>query len=211
MVEDFIQIEEIAKENETWLQLNLQDGASWNPEYMKKIEDGFDKIKNNAYFELKITSARTLTDQVERAKKEVAEKKCEEEAIPSFATFFDSFSCHMKCDIEHEFIESALDFLITLGVPMNKELLPLCQKANNLVAEINFDSANELPKDQLTAWGKMMMASFEDIQGGVGMGLMGASIAKEVKVYFLFRDDAYLTLDVNIPGLMEYCQTLGEE
>jgi len=76
---------------------------------------------------------------------------------------------------------------------------------------LRFKSAKELPQDELKEWSDLMMSQFEDIQGGIGMALMGASIAKEVRVYFMFKDDAYATLDMNFPGLVEYCTHIGEE
>ena len=213
MAEDFVQFEQTDKDNETWLQFNLANSTFWEEGMSEKVNSAFEKVKDNAHFEFRISSAKTLTDALQQSKdsQEVENKKAPSGKLPSFATFLDSFSAHIKCDIEHAFIESAQEFLKDMGAPVKSELFPQIQKANNLVAEFRFKSANELPQHELQVWSEQMMSHFEDIQGGIGMALMGASIAKDVKVYFLFKDNAYATLDINIPGLVEYCTHMGEE
>jgi len=204
-------VEEVAgKDGYKWLMVSLKkvnEGQEMGDinELETEISKFFDTVKSNAFLEMFVKSSRHFSD-AQKVAEQNNERSAEEptgEELCSPAVFLKGVSGHFKADIDHDFVVKVAEFAKNF-CPVTPQLFEFVKKMNNVEMNLKLNSIDELTgpakKDiQEQMWNVLMefREVFEDVKSFV-------SCLDDLRVFFVLKDSAYMSLEVRAPGLANY-------
>jgi len=204
-------VEEIAgKDGYKWLMVSLKkvnDGQEMGD--IKQLEEElskfFDTVKSNAFLEMFVKTSHHFSE-AQKVAEQNNERTAEEpvgDELCSLAVFAKGISGHFKADIDHDFILKVAEFAKNF-CPVTPQLFEFAKKMNNIEMNLKLNSIDEVTGDcrsqlQSELWEQLYNGRdmFEDIKSFV-------SCLDDLRVFFVLKDNAYMSLEVRAPGLSNY-------
>jgi len=204
-------VEEVAgKDGYKWLMVSLKkvnEGQEMGDinELEQEISKFFDTVTSNAFLEFFVKSSHHFSEAQKLA--EQNNEKSTEEPNPnqlcSLGVFAKGMSGHFKADIDHDFVLKVAEFAKNF-CPVTPQLFQFAKKMNNIEMNLKLNSIDEIPVDDKNLpnsemWSALMdfREAFEDIKSFV-------TCLDDLRVFFVLKDSAYMSLEVRAPGLANY-------
>lgn len=204
-------VEEVAgSDGYKWLMVSLKkanEGAEMGDiaEVEQELSSFFETVQNNAFLELFLKSSHHFSEA-----KTIAEQNNEREAetptgedLPSVHVFGKGLSGHFKADIDHDFCLKLAEFCKKF-CPVTPQLFEFVRKMNNCEMGLQLNSVDNISGQcksdlQKGMWDALVESRemFEDMKSFV-------TCLDDMRVFFVLRDSAYLSLEVRAPGLSDY-------
>lgn len=198
-----------------------KDGYKWLMVSLKKVNEGqemgdinqleeelakfFDTVKSNAFLEMFVKSSHHFSEAMtvaEQNNERTAEEPTGDE-LCSLAVFAKGISGHFKADIDHDFVLKVAEFAKNF-CPVTPQLFEFAKKMNNIEMNLKLNSIDEVTGEckkelQNEMWSQLMefREVFEDVKSFV-------SCLDDLRVFFVLKDSAYMSLEVRAPGLANY-------
>lgn len=204
-------VEEVAgKDGYKWLMVSLKkvnDGQEMGDinELEQEISKFFDTVTSNAFLEFFVKSSHHFSE-AQKIAEQNNEKSAEEptgDELCSLSVFAKGISGHFKADIDHDFVLKVAEFAKNF-CPVTPQLFQFAKKMNNIEMNLKLNSIDEItgqPKKDIQneMWNQLMefREVFEDIKSFV-------SCLDDLRVFFVLKDSAYMSLEVRAPGLANY-------
>lgn len=190
------------------------------PNLEGEINNFFTKVNSNAYFELSIRSGKTFYDAKARAV-ETGEKNADgytdkEGHLDTFASplvFLENASANLKCDIDHNFLVDLMQLLKDKGAALIKpQFFDVVKKLNHMEFFVQFNSIEEAKGDIRKKIVEDMWNDFIPmVKEMMEPAKMFSGLLNKAKLYFILRDNAFVYLDLNLPGFTDYVNHMTEE
>lgn len=202
-----------------WILVSLADAAGDGDEgqMFKDVEaqvnDFFAEVESNAFIEFGIRSSYTFEQALENAQaSNEREDPADTAAIrPSFLNFLNNVNVHLRMDIDHEFLVSVMKFANKMGAPVEPEFYEFVRKFNSVDFRIDTEGVDAFtPGSQ----GNLNSFAWEGLTGNRDMFQELSAfrtLASEMKMVFLLKDDTYLQLEMKMPGVQKYIEYFAPE
>lgn len=208
----------ISKEG-NWITCSLTEAAGDGDEGQMfkdveaKVNDFFAEVESNAFIEFGVRSSYTFEQALEVAK---ANNELEDPADtaatrPSFVNFLNNVNVHLRMDIDHEFLVSVMKFANKMGAPVTPDFYEFVRKFNSVDFRVDTDGVDAFTE---TSQSNLNTFAWEGFSGNRDMFqelTAFKTLAGEMKLVFLLKDDTYLQLEMKMPGMQQYIEHFAPE